>query len=145
MKIHLNYTMLCDFYELTMANGYFQTDIAQQICYRDTSAPGRRPRPLPAYDIIAVHHPAPAVGGNRDASPDMTYHIITFFIFFMEYGLAVPYRGFFQIQGMEVDDPADPFDPCHPGQILQFIHIRRINDHCLCPVFFCKFIGKLRS
>ncbi len=35
MKNHLNYTMLCDFYELTMANGYFQTDIAQQICYFD--------------------------------------------------------------------------------------------------------------
>ncbi len=35
MKNHLNYTMLCDFYELTMANGYFQTDMAQQICYFD--------------------------------------------------------------------------------------------------------------
>ncbi len=35
MKQHLNYTMLCDFYELTMANGYFQTDMAQQICYFD--------------------------------------------------------------------------------------------------------------
>ena len=35
MKQRLNYTMLCDFYELTMANGYFQTDIAQQICYFD--------------------------------------------------------------------------------------------------------------
>ena len=35
MKQHLNYTMLCDFYELTMANGYFQTDMADQICYFD--------------------------------------------------------------------------------------------------------------
>ena len=32
MKQHLNHTMLCDFYELTMANGYFQTDMADQIC-----------------------------------------------------------------------------------------------------------------
>ncbi|MDE6108646.1 MAG: nicotinate phosphoribosyltransferase, partial [Oscillospiraceae bacterium] len=35
MKNHLNYTMLCDFYELTMANGYFQADMAEQICYFD--------------------------------------------------------------------------------------------------------------
>ena len=27
----LNYTMLCDFYELTMGNGYFQTGMDQQI------------------------------------------------------------------------------------------------------------------
>ncbi|OUN06923.1 nicotinate phosphoribosyltransferase [Flavonifractor sp. An92] len=31
----MNYTMLCDFYELTMANGYFQTGMADQICYFD--------------------------------------------------------------------------------------------------------------
>ena len=35
MKQHMNYTMLCDFYELTMGNGYFQTGIADQICYFD--------------------------------------------------------------------------------------------------------------
>lgn len=35
MKQHMNYTMLCDFYELTMANGYFQTGMADQICYFD--------------------------------------------------------------------------------------------------------------
>ena len=35
MKQHLNYTMLCDFYELTMANGYFQTGLGEQICYFD--------------------------------------------------------------------------------------------------------------
>jgi len=35
MKHDLNYTMLCDFYELTMGNGYFQTDMARQICYFD--------------------------------------------------------------------------------------------------------------
>ena len=35
MKQHLNHTMLCDFYELTMANGYFQTDMADQVCYFD--------------------------------------------------------------------------------------------------------------
>ena len=28
-------TMLCDFYELTMGNGYFQTGIKDQICYFD--------------------------------------------------------------------------------------------------------------
>ncbi len=31
----LNYTMLCDFYELTMGNGYFKSGIHQRICYFD--------------------------------------------------------------------------------------------------------------
>ncbi|MBT9683882.1 nicotinate phosphoribosyltransferase [Pseudoflavonifractor sp. MCC625] len=31
----MNYTMLCDFYELTMGNGYFQSGMADQICYFD--------------------------------------------------------------------------------------------------------------
>ena len=35
MKQHMNYTMLCDFYELTMGNGYFQTGMADRICYFD--------------------------------------------------------------------------------------------------------------
>ena len=30
-----NYTLLCDFYELTMANGYFLSDMAKNICYFD--------------------------------------------------------------------------------------------------------------
>ena len=30
-----NYTLLCDFYELTMANGYFQTDYKETITYFD--------------------------------------------------------------------------------------------------------------
>lgn len=30
-----NYTLLCDFYELTMGNGYFQTGIRDRICYFD--------------------------------------------------------------------------------------------------------------
>lgn len=30
-----NYTLLCDFYELTMGNGYFQTGLADRICYFD--------------------------------------------------------------------------------------------------------------
>ncbi|MFA5543868.1 MAG: nicotinate phosphoribosyltransferase [Bacilli bacterium] len=30
-----NYTMMCDFYELTMANGYFETGLSEQICYFD--------------------------------------------------------------------------------------------------------------
>lgn len=30
-----NYTLLCDFYELTMANGYLQTGMNKQICYFD--------------------------------------------------------------------------------------------------------------
>jgi len=30
-----NYTLLCDFYELTMANGYFQTGMKDKICYFD--------------------------------------------------------------------------------------------------------------
>ena len=29
-----NYTMLCDFYELTMGNGYFQTGLDKRICLR---------------------------------------------------------------------------------------------------------------
>nr|MBQ4319684.1 nicotinate phosphoribosyltransferase [Clostridia bacterium] len=30
-----NLTMLCDFYELTMANGYYKSGKAKQICYFD--------------------------------------------------------------------------------------------------------------
>ena len=33
MKAKTNLTMLCDFYELTMANGYFQTGLKDRICY----------------------------------------------------------------------------------------------------------------
>ncbi len=35
MKRDVNYTMLTDFYELTMGNGYFQTGMAQRVCYFD--------------------------------------------------------------------------------------------------------------
>ncbi len=31
----LNMTMLCDFYELTMGNGYFRSEMKDQICYFD--------------------------------------------------------------------------------------------------------------
>ena len=31
----MNLTMLCDFYELTMGNGYFQTDYKDRITYFD--------------------------------------------------------------------------------------------------------------
>lgn len=30
-----NYTMLCDFYELTMSNGYFNSNMKDQVCYFD--------------------------------------------------------------------------------------------------------------
>lgn len=35
MKQQANYTMLFDFYELTMGNGYFQTPMRDKICYFD--------------------------------------------------------------------------------------------------------------
>ena len=35
MEHRVNYTMLFDFYELTMANGYFQSDKRNNICYFD--------------------------------------------------------------------------------------------------------------
>ena len=35
MKHHINYTMLCDFYELTMGNGYLRTGMGERICYFD--------------------------------------------------------------------------------------------------------------
>lgn len=35
MKARTNFTMLCDFYQLTMSNGYFRADMADQICYFD--------------------------------------------------------------------------------------------------------------
>ncbi len=35
MKHDVNYTMLTDFYELTMGNGYFQTGMGERICYFD--------------------------------------------------------------------------------------------------------------
>ena len=31
----LNMTMLCDFYELTMGNGYFQAGMQDQVTYFD--------------------------------------------------------------------------------------------------------------
>ena len=31
----LNYTMLCDFYELTMANGYFNAGMKDTVTYFD--------------------------------------------------------------------------------------------------------------
>ena len=34
-KAKTNMTMLCDFYELTMGNGYFETGLADRICYFD--------------------------------------------------------------------------------------------------------------
>ena len=35
MKAKTTRTRLCDFYELTMANGYFQTGLQDRICYFD--------------------------------------------------------------------------------------------------------------
>ena len=35
MKERTNLTMLCDFYELTMGNGYFQTGLSSRVCYFD--------------------------------------------------------------------------------------------------------------
>ncbi len=35
MKANLNYTLLCDFYELTMSNGYFQNGLKDRITYFD--------------------------------------------------------------------------------------------------------------
>lgn len=35
MKNQTNYTMLCDFYELSMANGYFQSPVGERISYFD--------------------------------------------------------------------------------------------------------------
>ena len=35
MRHDINYTMLFDFYELTMGNGYFQTGLKDRICYFD--------------------------------------------------------------------------------------------------------------
>ncbi|MBO5727153.1 MAG: nicotinate phosphoribosyltransferase [Oscillospiraceae bacterium] len=35
MKVKTNLTMLCDFYQLTMSNGYFRADLAERICYFD--------------------------------------------------------------------------------------------------------------
>ena len=36
MENKMNLTMLTDFYELTMANGYFETGMADNIAYFDT-------------------------------------------------------------------------------------------------------------
>ena len=35
MRYDNNYTMLFDFYEMTMGNGYFQTGLQDRICYFD--------------------------------------------------------------------------------------------------------------
>ena len=34
-KINRNLTMLCDFYELTMSNGYFQSGMKDRVVYFD--------------------------------------------------------------------------------------------------------------
>ena len=34
-NLHENYTLLCDYYELTMSNGYYKTGMANQITYFD--------------------------------------------------------------------------------------------------------------
>ncbi len=50
MNIKDNYTLLCDFYELTMGNGYYQTGQAGRICYFDVffrSVPDGAVLPLP--------------------------------------------------------------------------------------------------
>ena len=31
----VNYTLMCDFYELTMANGYFESGLKDQVAYFD--------------------------------------------------------------------------------------------------------------
>ena len=46
----LNMTMLCDFYELTMGNGYFQAGYKDRITYFDVffrDVPDRGGLPLP--------------------------------------------------------------------------------------------------
>ena len=35
MDVRENYTLLCDYYELTMGNGYFQTGMGDRISYFD--------------------------------------------------------------------------------------------------------------
>ena len=35
MRHDVNYTMLADFYELTMGNGYYQCGLQDRICYFD--------------------------------------------------------------------------------------------------------------
>ena len=35
MQKDINLTMLCDFYELTMANGYFRQGYQDRVCYFD--------------------------------------------------------------------------------------------------------------
>ena len=35
MKAKTNFTMLCDFYQLTMSNGYFRAGLGERICYFD--------------------------------------------------------------------------------------------------------------
>lgn len=126
---------------------YFQIivpDIGQQVGHRHASAAGGGHGAFAAYDVVPVHHPALPVGGNGNPPADVADHVIALFIFFVEYGFAVADGGFLQVQRVKVDDPVYPFDACHPGQVLQFIHIRRVDDHRFGPVCFRKFMGKLR-
>ena len=57
MKAKTNMTMLCDFYELTMGNGYFQTGLTDRICYFDVFY---RSVPIRA----ALHCGGPGPGGG---------------------------------------------------------------------------------
>ena len=53
MNNQTNYTMLCDFYELSMANGYFQTPLKDCITYFDVFF-----RTIPAVKAVS---PSPQV------------------------------------------------------------------------------------
>ena len=48
----LNMTMLCDFYELTMGNGYFQTGFKDRITYFDVYF-----RSVPDLSLIHISEP----------------------------------------------------------------------------------------
>ena len=72
MKAKTNLTMLCDFYELTMANGYFQTGLQDRICYFDVfyrSVPDKGGFAIAAGLAQVVEYIQELCSANADCSP----------------------------------------------------------------------------
>ena len=65
MNNQTNYTMLCDFYELSMANGYFQTPLKDCITYFDVFF-----RTIPDEGGFAISRRS-GTGGKLHPEPDL--------------------------------------------------------------------------
>ena len=103
--------------------------IIQQVGHGNAAAAGRSHGALAAHDVVAVHHPAPAVGGYGDAAADVADHEVAFLVLPAQHVLAVADGGLLQVQGVQVHNAVHAPDARHAGHILGLIHVRGIDDH----------------